>query len=294
MTYKFDFVKHHKIYFLVTALLMVISVVSLLYQGLNLGIDFRSGSRLDIEIGPNVQVEKERKILQNLGYRDTNLQVGGPNRDRLILYTNQVLNRNQVQKIKQAFSDAHKKEISIQEQVVDPIIGRELAKNAIYSVLIASIGIVLYITLRFEYRFAIATILTLFYDVLLTVGIFSLFQIEVDIIFIAAILTIVGYSINDTIVIFDRIREHIQRIKPKKRSDLDKVVNLGINQSLTRSINTVLTVFFVALTLFLLGSDSIKNFSLALMIGLLSGAYSSIFVAAQIWLLWRRSEIKKA
>jgi preprotein translocase SecF subunit len=294
VTYKFDFVKYHKIYFLITTLLMVISIASLFYQGLNLGIDFRSGSRLDIELGPNVQLEKERKILQKLGYEHANLQVGGPHRDRLIFHTNQVLNRQEVQKIKQEFSKAHKKEVSIQEQVVDPIIGRELAKNAIYSVLIASIGIVLYVTLRFEYRFAIAAILTLFYDVLVTVGVFSLFQIEVDVVFIAAILTIVGYSINDTIVIFDRIREHINRINPKKWSDMAKVVNLGINQTLVRSLNTVLTVFFVALTLYLMGSDSMKNFSFALMIGLLSGAYSSIFVAAQIWLLWKQKDIKKA
>ena len=294
MTYKFDFVKHYKLYFTVMAILMAVCIGSLLVQGLNLGIDFRSGTRLDIQLSPNIQLEKERKVLKDMGYQPSSLQVGGAQRDRLIFYTNDVLDRKEVQKIKQKFSQVHKKEVSIQEQVVDPIIGRELAKNAIYSILIASVAIVIYVTLRFEYRFAVAAILALLYDALLTVGLFSLFQIEVDIIFIAAILTIVGYSINDTIVIFDRIREHVQRIKPKRWEELAKTVNLGINQTLVRSINTVLTVFFVAATLYLLGSESLKNFSLALMIGLLAGAFSSIFVAAQIWLVWKKASLRKS
>jgi preprotein translocase subunit SecF len=165
--------------------------------------------------------------------------------------------------------------------------------NAIKAVLIASVFIIIYVAIRFEYRFAVSAVLALLYDVLFVVGAFSLFQIEVDLVFIAAVLTIVGYSINDTIVIFDRIRENMKQENPAKWDDLAAVVNNSIMQTLVRSINTVLTVAFAALLLWLLGGESIRNFSLALLLGLISGAYSSIFVASPLWVTWKWKSMQK-
>lgn len=293
MTYKFEFVKYRRVYFIVSAFILLLSIGSIVYQGLNLGIDFKSGTRLDIQLNTGiVNVEKEKKVLEDLGYKNPNARVGGAKQNLLIFRTDQVLNQKQVQEIKTEFSAIYKKQINIQEQVVDPIIGRELAKNAIYSVIIASIFIIIYVTIRFEYRFAISAIISLFYDVMFTIGMFSLFRIEVDVVFIAAILTIVGYSVNDTIVIFDRIRENMEKEKPKKWEELSQVVNRGIHQTLVRSLNTALTVVFAAATLFWFGGESIKNFSLALLLGLASGAFSSIFIASQVWVDWKWRSIR--
>ncbi|MFC4546982.1 protein translocase subunit SecF [Paenactinomyces guangxiensis] len=293
MTFKIDFVSKRKIYFTISIILMVLAIGSLLLQGLNLGIDFVSGSRLDIKFEKQVNLEKSRQVLENLGYKNPNARVGGPNQDILIFRVDKEISQPEKAKIIQKFNEAFKQKVSMQEQVVDPIIGRELAKNAIISVLIASAVIILYVTVRFEYRFAVAAIIALFHDALFTVGMFSILRLEVDIVFIAAVLTIIGYSINDTIVIFDRIRENMKRVKPTKWEELSKVVNESLLQTLTRSINTVLTVAFAALALFLLGGESIRNFSLALLLGLLSGAYSSIFLASQIWVGWKWRSLQK-
>lgn len=294
MTYKFDFVRTRKIYYLVSLLLLTIGVVSLVVQQLNLGIDFQSGSRLDIDLGKKIDLAKGKEVLRKLGYENPNARMGGKEQEILIFRTDQVIKADQIEKIKQEFEKTFQTSVHIQEQVVDPIIGRELARNALISILIASIGMVIYVSIRFEYRFAIAAILALLHDALFTIGVFSLFQIEVDVVFIAAILTIVGYSINDTIVIFDRIRENVEQVQQKWTKDqLADIVNRSIHQTLVRSINTVLTVFFAAAALYIFGGESIRNFAFALLLGLLSGAYSSIFIASQIWFDWKWRSLKK-
>ncbi|MGA9173846.1 MAG: protein translocase subunit SecF, partial [Thermoactinomyces sp.] len=272
VTYKLDIVKHRNKYFLITIVIVLVSVLSLLVQGLNLGIDFKSGTRMDITIAPNVSLEKSRKVLEDLGYQNPNIRVGGPQKDILIFRTDKVLSPEEVQKVRVSFNKAFNKTVRVQEQKVDPIIGQETGRNAIIAVLIAAVCIVIYVSFRFEYRFAVAAVLALFYDAIFIIGMFSLFQIEVDLVFVAAVLTIVGYSINDTIVIFDRIRENMELNKPKSWDELAKVVNVSINQTLVRSINTVLTVVFAAFALWLLGGESISNFALALLFGLISGA----------------------
>jgi preprotein translocase subunit SecF len=293
VTYKFDIVKNRNIIFLITAIVMVICIGSLLIRGLNLGIDFVSGTRLDIRIGSNVNLEKAKAALEELGYVNPNARVGGPKKDLLIFRMNRTITPAEKHKIADKLGQAFGTKVSVQEQVVSPVVGRELARNAILSVLIASVGIVIYVGFRFEYRFGVAAVLALFYDALFILGMFSLLGLEVDLVFIAAILTIVGYSVNDTIVVFDRIRENLEKVKPKKWDDLAKVVNDSIHQTLVRSINTVVTVVFAALFLWLLGGESISNFSLALLFGLISGAYSSIFVASPIWVVWKWKSMQK-
>lgn len=294
VTYKFDFVRRRKIYYLISVIILTIGIVSLFVQQLNLGIDFQSGSRLDIDMGKKIDLAKGKEVLRKLGYENPNARIGGKQQEILIFRTDQVIQSDQIETIKKEFQQTFQTEVHIQEQVVDPIIGRELAKNAILSVAIASIGMVIYLTFRFEYRFAVAAILALLHDAIFTIGMFSILQIEIDAVFIAALLTIIGYSINDTIVIFDRIRENLDNHSRKLTwNALVEIVNRSIHQTLVRSLNTVLTVLFAALALYVFGGESIRNFALALLFGLLSGAYSSIFIASQIWIDWKWRSIRK-
>ncbi len=168
---------------------------------------------------------------------------------------------------------------------MDTELAKELALKAIYAVLIASLGIMLYVSIRFEWRFAVGAIAALLHDAFMVIAIFSIFQLEVNLPFVAAVLTVIGYSINDTIVIFDRIRENMRFAKVKTFDDLSQIVNRSIWQTMTRSINTVLTVLIAAVLLFVMGSESIRLFSLAMIIGLISGMYSSIIIASPIWLV---------
>jgi len=173
------------------------------------------------------------------------------------------------------------------------MVGKELARNAIIAVLIASIGIIIYVTIRFEIYMAFAAIISLLHDAFIIIAFFSLTRLEVDLTFIAAVLTIVGYSINDTIVTFDRIRELMKKRKVKTVDDLKYIVNKALQQTFTRSVNTVLTVVITVVALLIFGSESIRNFSLALLVGLISGVYSSLFIAAQLWVIWRARQLKR-
>jgi preprotein translocase SecF subunit len=293
VTYSIDFVGKRKLFFGISILLILAGVVSLFVQQLNLGIDFVSGTRLDISMGKKVDIDKSKKLLTSLGYEEPNARVGGKKSDVLIFRTSSTITPAKVTAIEHAFNKQFATKVSVQSQVVDPIIGRELARNAIIATLLSCVAIVIYVSIRFEYRFAIAAVITLLYDALFTIGVFSILQLEVDVVFIAAILTIIGYSINDTIVIFDRIRENFDRLQPKKWDELSQMVNESISQTLVRSINTVVTVLLAALALVILGGESIRNFSLALILGLVSGAYSSIFIASQIWIVWTWRAMKK-
>jgi preprotein translocase subunit SecF len=293
VTYNIDFVGKRKVFFIISILLILAGTISLFVQGLNLGIDFVSGTRLDISIGKPVNIDQSRAVLTKLGYTNPNARVGGKKGEILIFRTSETIDQTKVLQIKNELNKTFATKVSIQSQVVDPIIGRELARNAIIATLLASLAIVIYVSFRFEHRFAIVAVITLLYDALFTIGIFSLLQIEVDTVFIAAILTIIGYSINDTIVIFDRIRENFNAQQPKKWEDLARMVNESIRQTLVRSISTVVTVLMAALALLWLGGESIRNFSLALILGLISGAYSSIFIASQLWVIWTWKSIQK-
>ncbi|HDM4702255.1 TPA: protein translocase subunit SecF, partial [Staphylococcus aureus] len=182
-----------------------------------------------------------------------------------------------------------------QINTVSPIIGQELAKNAMLALIYASIGIIIYVSLRFEWRMGLSSVLALLHDVFIIVAIFSLFRIEVDLTFIAAVLTIVGYSINDTIVTFDRVRENLQKVKVITTTEqIDDIVNRSIRQTMTRSINTVLTVIVVVVAILFFGAPTIFNFTLALFIGLISGVFSSIFIAVPLWGIMKKRQLKKS
>jgi len=180
---------------------------------------------------------------------------------------------------------------TLRAEKVGAVIGSELTRNAILAVVVSWIFMIVYITYRFEFKFAVSGILAIVHDLIVVIGVFSLLQKEIDASFIAAILTIVGYSINDTIVIFDRIRENLKT--HSKTESFSQLVNRSIWQTMTRSIYTVLTVVFATVALYLFGGETTKNFSLALLIGFMSGAYSSIFNASPIWVTWKEYEDRK-
>ncbi|MED4729971.1 protein translocase subunit SecF [Aneurinibacillus migulanus] len=291
--YRFDFVKHRKKYFIVSALLIIAGIVSLLTMGLNLGVDFKSGTRVQVQIGQTFKEADVKQAVEQIGLHSGSITTAGDKKDMAVIQFAEPIHKDEFVKLTKAMENKYGKGVSLQESTVNPIISQELARSALYSVLLASVGIVLYITIRFEFRFAVSSVLALLHNVFLVITLFSIFQIEVELTFIAAILTIVGYSIHDNIIIFDRIRDNLKHAKLKTVQDVEDVVNHSIDQTLARSINTVLTVVICAVALYIFGGESIRHFTLALIIGLIFGAYSSIYIASQIWVSWREADLKK-
>ncbi len=289
MSFNYDFVKNRNLYFIISAILTVVGLVFLLTIGLKLGIDFDSGSRVNIQATETLTNEGVEEEFKSLGLEPESVVLAG-NNDQANVAFKGALSKEEIAKINTHFEDKYGETPSI--STVTPTVGRELAQNAFYAVLIASIGIIIYVAIRFEWSMAVAAIIALFHDAFMIIAIFSILRLEVDLPFIAAVLTIVGYSINDTIVTFDRIRENMKLEKVNNKEKLAEIVNRSIRETLGRSINTVLTVIFAAVALLIFGADSIRNFSIALLIGLAFGAYSSIFIASQVWYLFKSRQLK--
>jgi SecD/SecF fusion protein len=289
---KFDFVKHHKKFFAFSGILTVLGIIFLIVFHLNLSIDFSSGTRVEIMAKDTITASEVTKELNSLHLDAEDITLSGKNNDVAVARLKGVLSKDEISTLKAHIKDKFGAEPNV--GTVSPTVGKELAKNAIIAVAIASIGIIIYVTLRFEMYMALAAIVALLHDAFLIVTVFSITRLEVDLTFIAAVLTIIGYSINDTIVTFDRMRENMHKKKRLKTiNDIIEIVNTSLRQTLTRSVNTVLTVIITVVALLIFGSDSIRNFSIALLIGLITGMYSSIFIAAQLWLVWKGKELKK-
>ncbi len=287
-----DFVKHWKWYFLVSGVILVLGLVALLVFGLILGVDFQGGTRLDFHVGQTVTQEEMIGFVKEQGLVPSTTQLASEGQ-YVIMRFEEEIGKERLAALRQALQQRYGEEANIQESTVDPTFARELARKAMLGVLAASVGIVIYIMIRFEYRFAVAALISLLHDALMVIAFFALFRLEVDLTFIVAVLTVVGYSINDTIVIFDRIRENMKTYKLKTSDDYQRLVNDSIRQTLARSVNTLITVIFMAAALYLFGPDSIRNFSLAMLIGLVSGGYSSLFIASQLWYLWRVRDLRR-
>lgn len=290
---KVDFMKWAKPLFALSGVVIVAGVIILAIFKLNLGIDFTSGTRVDLQSNQKLTQAQVEKTMESINLKPNQLSIGGSNNENASMQFKRDLNKDEVAKVTDTLKSQYGKEPSV--NTVSPVIGQELAKNAMLAVIIASIGMIIYISLRFEWRMGIASIISLLHDAFMIIAVFSLFRLEVDITFIAAVLTIIGYSINDTIVTFDRVREMLSKIKVITKEDqIDYIVNSSIRQTLTRSINTVLTVVIVVIALLVLGASSIFNFSLALLIGLLSGVYSSIIIAVPLWGMLKKRELRKS
>ena len=275
----FDFVGPRKIWYLISMIFIIPGIVSLAIQGLNLGIDFTGGSMLHIKVASTtIDTGQVRTAVETFNLsKAPGVQSSGPQE---FLIRTEELDQDRMNALVSSLNDQLGAVEVLQHENVGAIIGGELARKALYSLGIAAVLMLLYITVRFQFLFGLAAVLALLHDVLIVTGIFSLFQIEVGGFFVAAILTILGYSINDTIVIFDRIRENR---KNHPRWKMAELVNRSVTQTLTRSINTVLTVVFCLVALLVFGGSTIKIFALALLIGVCFGCYSSIFVASPLW-----------
>ena len=287
----YDFFSRSKLWLGFSVLLMIASVLSFLYQGLNFGIDFRGGTTLRTDSALPVDVAAYRGALQQLNLGDVTItEVFDPNfRDD----QNVTMIRIQAQDGQEAISseivEAARAVLSVvapdivfvSVESVGPKVSGELIQTAVIAVVLAIGAVLVYIWLRFEWQFAIGAVAALVHDVLLTIGVFSIVQIRFDLAIIAALLTIVGYSLNDTVVVFDRVRENLRKFKKRP---LQEVMNVSINETLARTVMTSVTTLLALIALFVLGGDVIRGFIFAMIWGVVVGTYSSIFVASAILL----------
>ncbi|WP_341320801.1 protein translocase subunit SecDF [Solibacillus sp. FSL H8-0523] len=295
LTTKFDkmnFVENRKKFYALSTIILVAGIIVLGVFKLNLGIDFSQGTR--VEIGAEQALTKQEVVdyLDEIGFANEDVVISGDDQKTAVTRYKDDFSQQEVLDFKAAISEKYGQEPSL--STVSATVGKELAANAIKALAFAALGIIIYVAIRFEWRMGLGAIISLLHDVFFIVVIFSMLRLEVDITFIAAVLTIVGYSINDTIVTFDRIRENIDRAGViTSKQDLALIVNKSLRQTMGRSVNTVLTVIVVVVALIFLGAPSIQNFSIALLIGLVTGMYSSICIAAQVWYSLKVREMNK-
>lgn len=287
-----DFVHNRKKFYTISIAIIIIGAIMIGIFKLNLGIDFSSGTRVEILSNEPTTQEQMADYLEKIGFTPDKLVISGENSDTAVATYKKDFTQKETLDLKQAVMKDYGHEPNV--STVSPTVGKELVKNAIKALALAALGIIIYVAIRFEWRMGVGAIASLLHDVFFMVAIFSVFRIEVDITFIAAILTIVGYSINDTIVTFDRIRENIDhKGEIKTKEELAVIINKSLRQTMARSVNTVLTVIIVVVALLIFGAPAIQNFSIALLIGLVTGMYSSICIAAQIWYTLKIREMDK-
>ncbi len=284
-------VERTKLWFGISISIMVIGLIMGIAQGLNFGIDFTGGTMMQIDFGKAITAKEVKEVTSQFQL-DADIVHIGDKKQEIIIKTKKALNSNERQEIFETFQKKYnlKDENFRQAEQFGPSMGKETRKKAFLSITIAAIGMLIYITFRFEFKFGLAAIIALIHDVLVVFALYAIFRIPLNSSFVAAMLTIVGYSINDTIVIFDRIRENL---KFMRKRDYATIVNDSISQTLTRSINTSITTLMTITALYILGVESIKQFSLPLIAGIAIGTYSSIFIASPLWLVLKNWKFKK-
>ena len=288
----FSIVKNYKIFFSITIIFLLIGFGSIVTRGFNLGIDFTGGSIVDLTFENPVNVAQVRDVLKEHDMGNSIIQLensDGKTEANSVLIRTGVVEDTE---LRATMNDLQSKLGNYQIQRVEQVgatIGSELVQQAAMAIVLSWVLMIAYITFRFELKFAIAAIIALIIDVLVVLSYFSLFQMEMDSSFVAALLTVVGYSVNGTIVIFDRIRENL---KIHRRSEsLGEMVDNSIWQCMTRTIYTVATSLFAIVSIFLFGGETIHNFSFAMLVGFASGAYTSIFLAGPMWMFLKNKKI---
>ena len=288
----FSIVKNYKIFFSITIIFLLIGFGSIVTRGFNLGIDFTGGSIVDLTFENPVNVAQVRDVLKEHDMGNSIIQLensDGKTEANSVLIRTGVVEDTE---LRATMNDLQSKLGNYQIQRVEQVgatIGSELVQQAAMAIVLSWVLMIAYITFRFEFKFAIAAIIALIIDVLVVLSYFSLFQMEMDSSFVAALLTVVGYSVNGTIVIFDRIRENL---KIHRRSESQgEMVDNSIWQCMTRTIYTVATSLFAIVSIFLFGGETIHNFSFAMLVGFASGAYTSIFLAGPMWMFLKNKKI---
>jgi len=283
-----NFIGSRKIWFFVSAVMLSVSLFAFAYNSMvkgsamNFGIDFTGGTMLNLRFPEGVSETGIRKILAESNLEKSVIQKTAKND---VFIRTVEIDRETRLKIVNSLKEKYGEVELLEADTIGPVIGNELRSQALWAFLIASIGIIIYVSFRFEFKYAVAGLIALYHDAIIAAGVMAILWRNVEIPFIAAILTIMGYSINDTIVIFDRIRENSKQHGAKKKK-FTEIVNTSINETLGRSINTTFTTLIVVLCVLFFGGETLKDFALVLLVGFSVGAYSSIFVASPIVALW--------
>ncbi len=280
-TPNFNFMAKRKYALAFSLLLIIASVATLAMKGLNFGLDFTGGTLIEVAYPQSADLEKIRKRLATSGFGDAIVQNFGSSKDVLVRLAprDHTSSQSLGDKIISALKEDDEDVVMRRQEFVGPQVGDELRDDGGLAMLIALGFILVYVMSRFEYRFALGSIAALIHDVIITMGVFSFFQLDFDLTVLAAVLAVIGYSLNDTIVVFDRIRENFRLMRKKDPVD---IINASLNQTLSRTMMTSFTTLIVVLAMFFLGGELIHGFSIALMIGILVGTYSSIYVASSM------------
>jgi len=282
MKYNFNFVNYFKKFNFVSLILVLLSLFFVLFKGLNYGIDFKGGTLIEVRVQNNdIRVSDIRNSLNKLNLGDVNVKNFGEKSDFLIKIEKKLNNNDSlISEIKTSLDQDLNEEVNYRRvESVGPKVSAELLRSGVISIGLALLMMLFYIWFRFEWQFSLGSIIALFHDVIITLGIFSLLSIEINLSIVAAVLTIVGYSMNDTVVIYDRIRENLSKFN---KLEIDQVSNLSVNETLSRTLITSVTTLLALFSIFLLGGEILKGFSFAMILGVIIGTYSSIFVASPV------------
>ena len=285
---RFDVIKHHRWWFTLSSILVIASLVSIFVRGFNFGIDYTGGTIVEVMFDQPVQVAQVREDLKQFNLENAIIQLSGESNEtsgKDVIIRTRNLDANESAAIVESLNkNVGHSEVKRVESV-GAVIGSEVTEHALINLAIAFVVLAAYISFRFEYRIAFSSLAAIFHDLIMVLGVFSFFQLEIDASFLAAILTVIGYSMNESVVIFDRIRENTHT---HKRSDtFADLANASIAQSIHRSCYTLTTVLFACCSLYFFGGDTTKNFALCMIVGFVSGAYSSICVATSLWAIWK-------
>ena len=279
-----DFLKGKYIAFITSIILILLSIGLFFLNGLNFGIDFKGGTLIEIETQNKIEISEVRSSLNSLSLGDIQVQEFGSDKNLLIRIEQQQggdqIQQNVLEIVKQKLTKDISETINFRRtEVVGPKVSGELIQSGTIAILVAVFAMLIYIWLRFEWQFSLGAVIALLHDVILTIGVFCLTQLEFNLPIIAAILTIVGYSMNDTVVVYDRVRENLRKFRSK---EITSLLNLSINETLSRTIVTSVTTLLALVSLYIFGGEVIKGFTFAMIWGVLVGTYSSIFVAAPL------------
>ena len=271
---------------ILSLILFFLSIIFIIFKGLNYGIDFKGGTLIELRSN-NIEASSIRDVLKNMNLGDINVKKFGQEGDYLIKVEQMGDNNKLIPEIKKSLSDNLTSEVNFRRvENVGPKVSTELLQSGIIAISLSLAAMLFYIWIRFEWQFSIGSIIALFHDVIITLGIFSILSLEINLSIIAAVLTIVGYSMNDTVVIYDRIRENLGKYH---RLNISDIANLSINETLARTIITSATTLLALFSIFILGGEILRGFSFAMILGVLIGTYSSIFVASPILKIFKVS-----
>ena len=276
-----NFNKFYKLFNIISIILVILSISLLLFKGLNFGVDFKGGTLIELRINDKqTDVSTLRKSFNNMKLGDVNVKKFGNENDFLIKFEKKDIKPNTIKNIKNELTKSIGNSFNFRRvENVGPKVSSELLKSGIIAIALSLAAMLFYIWIRFEWQFSLGAILALFHDVIITLGFFSLFSLEINLSIVAAVLTIVGYSMNDTVVIYDRVRENLRKFSDIKIFEL---TNISINETLSRTIITSVTTLLALISIYLFGGEILRGFSLAMILGVVFGTYSSIYIANPI------------